>query len=341
MLSSLGARGTVPARRREDKAPSPLAAITCAYGRPSPRRGVNLRQLEYWVAVVERGSFTEAAAELHVSQPGLSQQVRALETELGGRLLERLPRGIRLTEAGKAFLPEARAAIIAAQRAARAAREALSLQGGQVELSTVRSIAVGILPPAIRAFYERHPGVDIRLHEYVHRAALERDVRAGMGDLAVGPPPRDHHGPAEPLGWEEFVVVIGPRDPAWSRSRRRRLPLEDLSSRGWVLFPPDHGLSVLIADACGRAGFTPRQTLQTEQVEAAARLAAAGVGVALVPESIVPADLNAHVRRLARPIVRHLTAYTRTSWSPGASAFLEVLREQEWGRRPRDAEVIA
>lgn len=301
---------------------------------------MNLRQLEYWVAVVETGSFTRAAEQLHVSQPALSQQVRALETELGGRLIERLPRGIRLTPAGRAFLPESRAAVLAAERARRAARESLALRTTELEIATLRSIAVGILPPAILDLYDRHPGIAIGLHEFGHRLELEQDVRSGIADIAVGPRPLQRVGPTERLGWEEFVAIVGARDPL-SRDGRARLPLEELADRRWVLFPPQHGLAELVAAACARAGFVPRPSVHTQQVEAAARLAAAGVGVALVPDDIVPAELAGCVRRLARPVVRELTAYTRTEWSPSARAFLEVLREQRWGRKPRDAEVIA
>src|SRR5712691_11223992 len=108
---------------------------------------MNLRQLQYCVAVVDTASFTKAAQRLHVSQPGLSQQIRALEAELGGKLIERLPRGIRLTPAGKAFLPEARAAVLAAERAGKAARSAFAVRTAELEIATLRSIAVGILPP--------------------------------------------------------------------------------------------------------------------------------------------------------------------------------------------------
>jgi DNA-binding transcriptional LysR family regulator len=98
---------------------------------------------------------------MHVSQPSLSQQVRALEEELGGDLLERLPRSVRLTSAGKAFLPHARAAVNSAERAVRSAREALQLKTGALEISTVRSIAVG---PAflelMRARPWQHPPPD-------------------------------------------------------------------------------------------------------------------------------------------------------------------------------------
>jgi DNA-binding transcriptional LysR family regulator len=92
--------------------------------------------------------------------------------------------------------------------------------------------------------------------------------------------------------------------------------------------------------ACARAGFTPLPAVETEQVEAAARLAAAGVGVALVPDDVVPAEFEANVRRLARPTVRELTAHTRSSWSPPARVFPEILRSQRWSALRRNAEVI-
>jgi DNA-binding transcriptional LysR family regulator len=302
---------------------------------------VNLRQLQYWLAVVDTASFTRAAERLNVSQPGLSQQIRVLEAELGGRLIERLPRGIRLTPAGKAFLPEARAAVLAAERAANAARGALALRSAELEIATLRSVAVGLLPGAIRRLYERHPGIAVGLHEYGHRMELEKDVSSGVADVAVGPRPLRLTTRVEHLGWEHFVAVVGARDPLARKPPESPVPLEELRDRRWILFPAAHGLSELIAAACARAGFIPYGTVLTQQVEAAARLAAAGVGVALVPENIVPAELAGNVRRLARPVVRELTAYTRTEWSPPARAFLAALRAEPWSGRPRDAEVIA
>ena len=98
---------------------------------------VNLRQLEYFVVIAEEGSFTRASERLLVAQPSLSQQIGVLETELGGVLLERLPRGVRLTMAGENFLPEARAAISHANRARRSVRMALSLESGRLEIATI------------------------------------------------------------------------------------------------------------------------------------------------------------------------------------------------------------
>src|SRR5512140_3175226 len=106
---------------------------------------MNLRQLEYFAAVSEAGSITRAAERLFVSQPSLSQQISALEQELGGALLERLPRGVRLTAAGQRLLPEAHATLRHARRARRAVRMAFELEAGQLEVATITSAAAGIL----------------------------------------------------------------------------------------------------------------------------------------------------------------------------------------------------
>src|SRR5947199_1230859 len=148
---------------------------------------MNLRQLASFLSLVEEGSFTKAARRLRISQPSLSQQIRSLEADLGGELIERLPRGLRLTAAGKAFLPDAQAAVRAADRAENAARMALGLEAGELEVATLLSMAVGILPRAIPRWLERYPEIAIRTREYTHRSLLEEDVRAGVGDIALGP----------------------------------------------------------------------------------------------------------------------------------------------------------
>src|SRR5215216_4245436 len=121
--------------------------------------GVNLRQLEYFVTVAEERSVTRAAERLLVAQPSLSQQIGALEEELGGALLERLPRGVRLTVAGESFLSEARAAIAHADRARRSAHMAFGLEAGELHIATIPSVAVGLLPVALRRWQELHPSM--------------------------------------------------------------------------------------------------------------------------------------------------------------------------------------
>src|SRR5436305_8213743 len=106
---------------------------------------MNLRQLEYFVVIADTGSLTAAAERLFVSQPSLSQQIAALEQELGGQLLERLPRGVRLTIAGQSLLAEARAAIRNADRGRHAVRSALELEAGQLEVADTTSPDVVLL----------------------------------------------------------------------------------------------------------------------------------------------------------------------------------------------------
>jgi DNA-binding transcriptional LysR family regulator len=299
---------------------------------------VNLRQLQYLVTIAEEGSFTRAAGRLLVAQPSLSQQIKTLEQELGGPLLERLPKGVRLTAAGIAFVTEARAAVAHAERATRNARSALGLEAGELEVATVTSVAFGVLPPAFELWHADYPGTTITLREYAHRRALEDAVVAGIGDLAVGPRPPHWRGPVVELGWEEFVVVLPAADPL--AMRKRPVSLDELAEHDWVLFGADHGLSELVLRVCAGAGFTPRRTVQTSQVAAAAHLAAAGLGVTIVPNNVVPDGLNAEVRRLRPPLARQLVAFGRPDWSPFAQAFLDVLRAQPWESRPRSAQVI-
>ena len=135
--------------------------------------------------------------------------------------------------------------------------------------------------------------------------------------------------------------MIGPRDPLWGRPAAKPVSLAALADRSWILFPTTHGLSQVVAEACARAGFSPRPAVTTQQFDAAVRLAAAGVGVALVPDNVVPAELQPSVRRLRRPLVRELTAYTRSEWSPPARAFVDVLRGLSRSRRPRNADVTS
>jgi DNA-binding transcriptional LysR family regulator len=297
---------------------------------------VNLRQLEYLIAIAEEGSFRAAAHRLHVAAPSISQQIRLLEREVGGPLLERLPRGAQLTPAGRAFLPEARSALLAAQRAHRAGRAALTLELAEIEIATVLSLAVGLLPLAIQRMCEAHPGMSVRLHEFPHRELLENAVDAGVADVAIGPmPDPDRHGPTVALGYESFVVIVGRRHRAFAS--RAPIPIASLADDGWILFPPAHGLHGVVVAICAGAGFAPRDAVRTAQVEAAARLAAAGVGVAIVPANIVPADLGEHVRTTDPPIFRRLAAYTRVEWSPQAEALITALRASAWEDPPPNA----
>jgi len=286
------------------------------------------------------GSFRAGAQRVRVAPPSLSQQIRLLEQEVGGPLFERLPRGARLTPAGRALLPEAQAAVLAAQRGTRAARGALGLEAAEVEIATVLSLAVGLLPPAIQRMCEAHPGMSVRLHEFHHRDVLEDALDAGVADVAIGPEPGPGRlGPSVFLGYESFVVIVGRRHRAFASPAPIRLA--SLADDGWILFPATHGLHGIVMTICASAGFAPHDAVRTAQVEAAARLAAAGVGVAIVPANIVPSELRKHVRVADPPIYRKLAAYTRVEFSPQADALIAALREATWDDPPPGAFILA
>lgn len=292
---------------------------------------MNFRQLECFVAVVDEGSFTRAARRIGITQPSLSQHIKTLEAELDGAVLDRLPKGVSLTPAGRVLLPEARLAVRALERGWRGARSALALDLGELEIATVLSMAVGVLPRHIGVWHERHPNVAIRLHEFRHRILLEDAVEQGVADFAIGPQPlRRWDGPLETVSWEEFVVVVASSDPL---AGRRRVDLGELRDREWVLYHPDHGLADVVEEICRQAGFRPRGTVRTSQAEGAVRLAAVGLGIALVPDNIVVPGINCSVLRLRPRFIRDVAVYARSDWSPTAAAFVDVLRSDA-RRRP-------
>jgi len=300
---------------------------------------MNLRQINYLLAIVEEGSFTRAARRLAVAQPSLSQQVRALERELGGPLLERMPNGVQLTAAGRAFLPEARSAAAHAARAAEAARERLGVPSRELGVATVTSLAVGLLPAALARWHRVHSETTVYLHEFPHRAEMHLAVRGGLGDLGIGPRPSNWPGPIHPLGWEEFVIVL-PAYDSLAQNGNKSVALSKLADRDWVLLDPAHGLSDLTLRACAQAGFVPRAAVRTGQVTAAAALAAAGLGPTLLGSHVVPEGLDAALLRVRPRQVREVVAFTRSAWSPAAEEFIELIGELPLRSRPRGSELI-
>jgi DNA-binding transcriptional LysR family regulator len=284
---------------------------------------VSLRQLEYFVTVVDEGSFTTAAARLQVSQPGLSHQVQALERQLGGPLLERLPRGVRLTPAGRTALPHARASLAHAERAAAAAQRASGIDAGELHVGTLFSISVGVLPPALATWRRRYPDVQVRLVEFRHTNDLIAAMEAGQADVAVGPTPAGWDGPVREIGAEEFVVAAAPGTQLPGTGET--VSLTGLADRDWVHFTPPSGLADVLDAACAAAGFTPRAAVRTEQAPSALNLAHAGLGVTLLPGNVVPAAFDGVLRRPDPPVRRPLAAYTRVRPDPITAVFLDAI----------------
>ncbi|MEU1995542.1 LysR family transcriptional regulator [Nocardia gamkensis] len=285
---------------------------------------MRLRQLEYFLAVWESGSFSAAAARLYVSQPSLSQQMRSLEKELGAQLLERGRHGLALTPAGRAFLPHAERVLQAVGEAADAVHQVVEGRSGDVHVLTVRSIASGILPSSAVRWHSLFPTAVLRVHDFSHRRALEEAVRGGQGDIAVGPRPELWEGPVVSLGYEEMVLV-GPA----GHDTGSTVEVDELAAADWILYEPEQGMSEIVDRAATALGFTPRAVARTGQVAAALLFAMEGLGVALVPNNAVPGGWIRHARRIGPGVYREIVAYSRSTPTQLAQRYRDLLASLE------------
>ena len=250
---------------------------------------MELRQLKYLIAVTEQGSFTKAAAQLHVAQPGVSAQIRQLERELGEPLLDRSGRSVRLTEVGASVLPHARAACAAVAAISDTVDEHAGLLRGHVAVATVGAVASGEidLPALLAGFHQRHPAVEISLTEAASARMLDQ-LRSGELDLAlVG------LSGAAPAGIEARDVVDQPLVAAVRREQQRAgqrsLTLGTLCRHPLICLPSGSGMRTSIDQACAAADLHPRVAFEASDPRTIAQLADRGLGVAVLPQSAVRA----------------------------------------------------
>ncbi|MEV6432327.1 LysR family transcriptional regulator [Nocardia sp. NPDC051463] len=270
-----------------------------------------LRGLECFVAVLDFGSVTEAAARLHMSQPALSHQIAALEREIGTPVVERLPRGVRPTAAGRAIVMDARAALAAAERVVTTGRAVARGAEGQLRIACAESMTAGLLAPVLRAWHRRHPGVHLALTELASADALAELVAAGKVDIAIGPRPSRWDRPIDVIGEEEIVAAM-PCDNAPATP----MTFTDLAAEPMVHYHPDNGLGSWIDEAAARNGVTLTAATRTKQATTAAQLAAAGLGVALVPTTALTATFAGAVRSIVPPLTRSVVCLTITPHDP-------------------------
>jgi len=290
---------------------------------------MELRHLRYFVAVAEELHFGRAAARLHIAQPPLSQQIRQLEGELGFPLFVRAHRRVRLTEAGRVFLAEARAVLARVEQGAAEARRVARGETGALAVGFVASATYGLVPSLFRLFRRRHPGVALSLSELSTEEQLAA-LRAGSIQVGLGRPPAEDPGVVvEPLLDEPLVVAL----PAAHRlALSRAVPLRALADEPFVLFPrrPRPGWADRILGHCREAGFRPAVAQEALELSTALALVAAGIGVTLVPASVRTLRPRALVYRplaAPAPTTRLLALYRREDAPPAVQRFLEVARE--------------
>lgn len=287
---------------------------------------MELRQLEYFVAVAEEANFTRAAERIHVAQPAVSAQIQRLERELGQPLLDRSRRVVRLTAAGEAVLPYARAALGAVDDMHVAVDEIAQLVRGTVTIGTVASHSVD-MPQLLADFHTEHPNVEITLGTDSSDNLME-DLRAGQLDMAivsVGPDETPEGLGIEVVTDEAIQAVVCPSDPLANRTKIR---LADLRDRTLIALPVGAGIRHQFDSACARAGVTPRIAFEATTPPALADLAERGLGVAIVPASVPRGRDGLHALAIVPEIRGRLVLAWRSTGpvSPAARALVDRAR---------------
>lgn len=290
---------------------------------------MELRQLEYLIAVAEEANFTRAAHRVHISQSGVSAQIRQLEHELGATLIDRSSRAARLTDAGTAALPHARAALAAVTALRQSVDEVTGLLRGRLVVGMVTACTVTGLFDGLALFHRAHPGVAITLLED-DSAALTDRVRGGLADVALigaaGAPPAGLE--ALPLVSEGLAVAATPDHPLLaegapvSLSRLARYPV--------VCLPPGTGVRATLDQCCAAQGIRLDVALEATAPATVADLAARGLGVAVLSETMAAALVAGSPSRLRAIAVDGLAipALLALVWKPAPGpALAELLRQ--------------
>jgi DNA-binding transcriptional LysR family regulator len=293
---------------------------------------VELRHLEYFVAVADERSFTRAAEQLHVVQSGVSSGVKALERELGTTLLERTSRRVTLTSAGTALLPKARSTLDAARDARDAVDAVRGGLRGVVRIGALSSLVSLVdIPALLGRFHERHPAVRIELITNAHGSAgLVEQLLAAELDIALvslpdGAPPQivEHFAISRPL-----VLVVPTGHPLPDRKAVR---LDQLSDQPFIDCPEGWGIRAVVDHAFAAAGISRTVSHQVTDIGLAADLVRHQLGVAILPEFAAHNGAGLRTIEICDPALRWplaiVTSGTRAISAP-ASTFIQQLTER-------------
>jgi DNA-binding transcriptional LysR family regulator len=302
------------------------------------RARVHLRRFEYFIAVAEELHFTRAAARLFVAQPALSQQIRALERELGAQLLRRSRHEVQLTEEGQVFLEYARDVLHRVAAAQHAVERVRSGKVSRLEVGFAPSVGGDLLPAALRLYRARHPQTDLVLSQMDTATQIQGLVR---GNLDVG---LLHEVAPIPDVLESMLVRREPLMIALPADHhfvaRRSLSLADLRSENWIALVPHptyRGSTLLML--CARAGFDPHIAQHALDPMTMLVFVAASAGIALVPSSsrhFRSHDVVYRPLRKPRPTHDLLVAWRKESRGELVNGFVEAIRRSARSLAKRD-----
>jgi LysR family transcriptional activator of glutamate synthase operon len=291
---------------------------------------MKLRHLSYFIAVADQLSFSKAAEGLRVAQPAISQQIRALERELGAQLFDRVGKRVSLTEAGRALLPHARQIIAAVEAAENEVHERNSLTRGTASLGAPPTVSTHLLPDQLLRFKRKHPGLEVTLREAGTETLLQL-IEVGQLDLAIVAADRlPDIVESVPLLEEEYVLAVSAQHPL-RLAARKTVRLADLAAEAFILFPEGYRLREVTLSACRRAGFEPKVALDGGAMQSALEFVAAGLGVALMPELALEGRKDIHALSISDQSLRRTLGLVWRKGrylSPAARALREFLTQK-------------
>jgi LysR family hydrogen peroxide-inducible transcriptional activator len=294
---------------------------------------MEVHQLRYVCAIAETGSFSRAAERCQVAQPSLSQQVSKLEDELGTRLFDRLPRSVRLTDAGRTFLPHARTILHETELARSEVDGRRRDARGTVAVGVIPTIAPYYLPRRVTEFTRRFPDATLRIVEETTPVLIE-NLRTLSIDIAILSLPLRHRDlETVPLLTERLYAALPPDHP---RAAAPAIALRELRDERFVMLRDSHCFREISLAACHRAHLDPRIAFESNQIGSLLGMVAAGVGVALVPEMAVDPRAACRYVRVSDPKAVRTVAAARLrgrSFSRVQEAFVHFPKSSATRRR--------
>ena len=287
---------------------------------------MNLAELAAFVAVVDYGGFSQAAEQLHLSQPAISKRIALLEAQLETRLFDRIGRQVLLTEAGRVLLPRARRLLAEAEAARRALQDMGDAIAGRLSLATSHHIGLHRLPGPLRRYSELHPEVTLDLRfmdsERAWSEVLQGQVELALTTLGPATPPLV----ATPIWDDPLLVVVAPEHPL---ARKRKLRVEDVAAHPAVLPDSNTFTHRFVADAFARRGQTLQLRMTSNYMETIKMLASVGLAWTVLPNTMLDAQLKV-LRIEGLQLSRQLGCIVHggRSLSRAAQAFIALLKEK-------------
>lgn len=245
---------------------------------------MEFHQLKYLCAIVDTGSFSRAAESCRVAQPSLSQQISKLEDELGTRLFDRLGRSVRLTDAGRIFLPHARTVLQQTELARSEVDGRRRDARGTVTVGVIPTIAPYYLPQRVMEFTRRFPEATLRVVEETTPVLLESLRNLAIDIAILSLPLRFRELETVSLLTERLYAALPPDHP---RAHASSIALRELRDERFVMLRDSHCFREISLAACHRAHLDPRVAFESNQFSSLLSMVAAGVGVSLVPEMAI------------------------------------------------------